>query len=178
MQATLILFTTSAHAAPVAQPGDIGLRHDIQVLADYGAISGPVTTWPISWDAVIADLEFVLANDIVLPNKVLPTFNRVLARAQGQTARGQVAFGGSLSGAEEPVNIRGFADTPRARGELEAGVSWFSEHISLDLNVSAVDRPMARTCARTGVSLVSTLATGRSRRAPWIAGGVRAGTAV
>jgi hypothetical protein len=141
MQATLILFTTSAHAAPVAQPGDIGLRHDIQVLADYGAISGPVTTWPISWDAVIADLEFVLANDIVLPNKVLPTFNRVLARAQGQTARGQVAFGGSLSGAEEPVNIRGFADTPRARGELEAGVSWFSEHISLDLNVSAVDNP-------------------------------------
>ena len=135
------LLAQPSFAAPAAQPGDVGLRHDIQVLADYGAISGPVTTWPISWDAVLADLEYVQANDIVLPNKVLPTFNRVLARAQRETGRGQVAFSGSLSGAEEPVNIRGFADTPRARGELEAGVSWFSEHISLDLNVSAVDNP-------------------------------------
>ncbi len=135
------LLVQTVIAAPAAQPGDVGLRHDIQVLADYGAISGPVTTWPISWDAVLADLEFVQANDIVLPNKVLPTFNRILARAQRETGRGQVAFGGSLAAAEEPVNIRGFADTPRARGELEAGVSWFSEHISVDLNVSALDKP-------------------------------------
>ncbi len=135
------LLVQTVIAAPAAQPGDVGLRHDIQVLADYGAISGPVTTWPISWDAVLADLEFVQANDIVLPNKVLPTFNRILARAQRETGRGQVAFGGSLAVAEEPVNIRGFADTPRARGELEAGVSWFSEHISVDLNVSALDKP-------------------------------------
>jgi len=139
--AAVCLHPLSAYAAPQAQPGDMGLRHDIQVLADYGAISGPVTTWPISWDAVLADLEYVQANDIVLPNKVLPTFDRVLARAQRETARGQVAFSGSLSGAEEPVNIRGFADTPRARGELEAGVSWFSDRISVDLNVSAVDNP-------------------------------------
>ena len=139
--AAVCLHPLSAYAAPQAQPGDIGLRHDIQVLADYGAISGPVTTWPISWDAVLADLEYVQANDIVLPNKVLPTFNRMLARAQRETGRGQVAFGGSLAVAEEPVNIRGFADTPRERGELEAGISWFSEHISVDLNVSAVDNP-------------------------------------
>ena len=128
-------------AAPAAQPGDVGLRHDIQVLADYGAIRGPVTTWPISWDAVLDDLEYVQANDIVLPNKVLPTFSRVLARAQRETGRGQVALGGSLAVAEEPMNIRGFADTPRARGEVEAGVSWFSEHISVDLKVSALDKP-------------------------------------
>jgi hypothetical protein len=50
---------TVVFAAPQAQSGDVGLRHDIQVLADYGAISGPVTTWPISWDAVLADLEAV-----------------------------------------------------------------------------------------------------------------------
>jgi len=139
--AGLLLLTPTLLAAPQAQPGDMGLRHDIQVLADYGAISGPVTTWPISWDAVLADLEYVQANDIVLPNKVLPTFDRVLARAQREAARGKMAYGGSLAGAEEPTNIRGFADTPRERGEFEAGVSWFSEHISVDLNVSAVDNP-------------------------------------
>ena len=71
-----LLMPALAFAAPQAQPGDVGLRHDIQVLADYGAISGPVTTWPISWDAVLADLEAVKANNVVLPNKVLPTFDR------------------------------------------------------------------------------------------------------
>ena len=139
--AGLLLFTPTVLAAPQAQPGDVGLRHDIQVLADYGAISGPVTTWPISWDAVLADLESVQANDVVLPNKVLPTFNRVLARAQREAGRNQFAYGGSLSGAEKPAQIRGFSNTPRERGELRAGVSWFSDVVSLDLNVSAVDNP-------------------------------------
>ena len=52
----LFLAANTAFAGPVTPPGDIGLRHDIQVLADYGAISGPVTAWPISWDAIAADL--------------------------------------------------------------------------------------------------------------------------
>ncbi len=129
-------------AAPAAQPGDLGLRHDIQVLADYGAISGPVTTWPISWDAVLADLEYVQAKNIVLPNKVLPTFNRILERAQREAGRGEFSYGGSLAGAEDPTQIRGFSNTPRERGELAAGVSWFSKYVSLDLNVQAVDEPL------------------------------------
>ena len=33
---------SSTLASPALQPGDIGLRHDIQVLADYGVIRGPV----------------------------------------------------------------------------------------------------------------------------------------
>ena len=139
--AAVFLHPLSAYAAPQAQPGDVGLRHDIQVLADYGAISGPVTTWPISWDAVLADLEYIQANDIVLPNKVLPTFDRVLARAQREASRGEFGYGGSLALAEEPSQIRGFSNTPRENGELRAGVSWFSKRVSLDLNVSAVDDP-------------------------------------
>ena len=42
--ALALLASASTFAAPLAAPGDMGLRHDIQVLADYGAISGPVTT--------------------------------------------------------------------------------------------------------------------------------------
>ena len=137
----LAVLQASAFAAPQAQPGDVGLRHDIQVLADYGAISGPVTTWPISWDALLADLEHVQANDIVLPNKVMPTFNRMLARAQREAGRGKPRSSGHLAVAENPMQIRGFSNTPRERGELRAGVAWFSEHVSLDLNVTAVDDP-------------------------------------
>ena len=82
-----------ALAAPHARPGDMGLRHDLQVLADYGALSGPVTTWPVSWDAVLLDLEKVRADDVVLPNRVLPTYERMLERARRETARGKASFG-------------------------------------------------------------------------------------
>ena len=129
-------------AAPQAQPGDVGLRHDIQVLADYGAISGPVTTWPISWDAVLMDLERIKAEDVVLPNAVIPTFERILARAQWETGSRQHVIVGHVSGAEKPTQIRGFADTPRERGEIGAGYSWFSDRLSIDLNVSYVDAPV------------------------------------
>ena len=197
----LIGLQTAAFAAPQAQPGDVGRRHDNQGLADYGAIGGPVTTWPISWDAVLVDLEYIQANDVVLPNKVLPTFNRILARAQRETARGEFGYGGSLAVAEEPAQIRGFSNTPREKGELRAGASWFSEYVSLDLNVSAVEsrasslpqyddpipfplpppgatiRRMVKTSAPTAARLASISATGRSRRAPTNAGGARDGMA-
>ncbi|MFT4564682.1 MAG: hypothetical protein ACI9BW_004452, partial [Gammaproteobacteria bacterium] len=136
-----VLLTAPSSAAPQAQAGDVGLRHDIQVLADYGAISGPVTMWPLSWDALLADLEKVEADDIVLPNAVMPTFHRILQRARRETTRGQHSYGGHVAGAQEPAQIRGFANTPREQGEIGAEYSWFGEHLSIDLNLSVVDDP-------------------------------------
>ena len=138
----LLLVSSAALAAPLAAPGDMGLRHDIQVLADYGAISGPVTTWPLSWDALLADLERIETDDVVLPNAVIPTFQRVLARAQREARRGQHSITGHLSAAEEPTQIRGFSNTPREQGEIGAGYSWFGKHLSIDLNASYVDDPV------------------------------------
>jgi capsule assembly protein Wzi len=140
--ALAILASSAAVPAPLAAPGDMALRHDIQVLADYGAISGPVTTWPLSWDALLADLERIKSDDVVLPNAVIPTFNRILARAQREARRGQHSITGRLSAAEEPTQIRGFSNTPREQGEIGAGISWFSKHLSIDLNASYVDQPV------------------------------------
>ncbi len=58
---------SSTLASPALQPDDVGLRHDIQVLADYGVIRGPVTTWPLSWDAIAADLGAARDADIIVP---------------------------------------------------------------------------------------------------------------
>jgi hypothetical protein len=38
-----------AMADPWARPGDLALRHDIQLLADAGLIKAPVNTWPMPW---------------------------------------------------------------------------------------------------------------------------------
>ena len=133
--------SSTVWAAPQAQPGDVALRHDIQVLVDYGAISGPVTTWPIAWDALLADFEKIKANNIVLPNKVLPTFNRIFARALRETRRGEFSYGGGLSFAKDPINIRGFSNAPREKGEIHSNASWFHKYVSIDLNVSATQKP-------------------------------------
>ena len=73
---------TSTLASPALQPGDIGLRHDIQVLADYGVIRGPVTTWPLSWDAIAADLRVAHDADLAVPVPVQQTLQRLLAPAE------------------------------------------------------------------------------------------------
>ena len=63
----LALVASSAVAAPAIAPGDIGLRHDIQVLADYGVIRGPVSTWPLAWDAIRADINAARDESMILP---------------------------------------------------------------------------------------------------------------
>jgi len=64
----ILVFTVSnSIAGPLVQPGDIGLRHDIQVLADYGVIRGPLSTWPLSWDAIATDLRTARDEDMILP---------------------------------------------------------------------------------------------------------------
>jgi len=138
---SLALIASTSLAAPVIQPGDIGLRHDIQLLADYGAITGPVTAWPLSWDAVAADLQVAHENKIVLPVAVQHTMDRLRARAKRETQRGKPRMNSRLSGAEKPTRIRGFTDSPREEGELSFGFSWAGEHLSLDLNVTGAYEP-------------------------------------
>ena len=49
---------SATHAAnPLIPAGDVSLRHDIQLLADAGIIRGPVTSWPLAWGPVLADID-------------------------------------------------------------------------------------------------------------------------
>ncbi|WP_019028424.1 capsule assembly Wzi family protein [Colwellia piezophila] len=66
-----ILCTPSkaSFAAPWVEPDDLALRSDIQLLADSGIITAPVTTYPLMWNAIKADILSVdtsLLNDAQL----------------------------------------------------------------------------------------------------------------
>ena len=50
------LFSTMSFAAPWVEPDDLALRNDIQLLADAGIITAPVTTYPLMWNAIKADI--------------------------------------------------------------------------------------------------------------------------
>ena len=138
---SLLFFAPASFAGSVAAPGDIGLRHDVQVLADYGVISGPVTTWPISWDALAADLQKAVDADTVRPNAVERTMQRVIRRASREMSKRNGQVGGRVSGAAEPMSIRGFSSTPREEGEASVDLSWRGDRFSIDLQATAVVDP-------------------------------------
>ena len=136
------LLTTSTLAGPVAPAGDIGLRHDIQVLADYGAITSPTRAWPMAWDAILADLEAAQESDLNLPVAVRGTFVRTLERARRETLRNDGNFNYRASLSEKPTRIRGFTNAPYEEGELSAGYSWANDRFSIDLNATGAMDPL------------------------------------
>ena len=150
-----LLVASNSLAGPVAPAGDIGLRHDLQMLADYGAVRSPTLAWPMAWDAILADLEAAQAEDLNLPVAVRSTYNRVLARAQRETRRSDARFNARLSASEKPTRIRGFTNAPYEEGELSAGFSWAGEHVSLDLNATGAYEPLDDKEARADGSRIA-----------------------
>ena len=101
----LLLLATATTATPLITPGDTALRHDIQRLADHGIIKGPVSTWPLAWGPIIADI-----NDIErleqLPRDVIDAISRVQARANWAMRIDELTFNARASVAEKPTRMR------------------------------------------------------------------------
>ncbi|MFQ6006943.1 MAG: capsule assembly Wzi family protein, partial [Woeseia sp.] len=132
--------TTPAFAGPYIAPGDLALRHDIQLLADYGVIAGTVTNWPLSWGAIISDIEHY-DDAAALPDDVEDALARIRARARRVTRLDEVQFSSRLAIAERPTAIRSFQDTPREDAEFGIGVSWTGKRFSINLAATVVDSP-------------------------------------
>jgi hypothetical protein len=131
----------AARADPWLAPGDLAVRHDIEVLADAGILRGPVTTWPISWPDVARD---VLAETSVEGRA--PEVEEALMRLQ-RAARAAARTGPSgleitASGSGEPTDLRGFADVPRGEGELTAGTTWLGARFAAAARVTLVADPV------------------------------------
>ncbi|WP_417319179.1 capsule assembly Wzi family protein [Emcibacter sp.] len=84
------------------------LRNDVEVLAKYGLISGPVMTWPLTWRQITAQLHKAdERND-------LPAYVRMaLMRVQGKIPREFHTFL-TVRGTNNPALLRGFGHSGRA----------------------------------------------------------------
>ncbi|MFO1509898.1 MAG: capsule assembly Wzi family protein [Steroidobacteraceae bacterium] len=131
------LAVSNADAAPWLAPGDLTVRHDIELLADAGVLRGPITTWPISWPDVARDV-----NAARLPDDASDALRQALVRLQGAARResraGLGAAGVRVAGARDPDPLRGFSDTPREEGELELQASWMGDRLAANLQVTGV----------------------------------------
>lgn len=140
-------------AAPAIATGDLALRHDIQVLADYGIITGPVTTWPLNWRAIAADID-AAGDESGLPDGIVNTLYRLKRRMERALQSDSPLLTGGLSVAEAPTRIRSFQNTPREKAELSAGMLWSNDRFVAELNVQGVDSPADGDDVRADGSLL------------------------
>jgi hypothetical protein len=132
----LLGLSGAVHADPWLAPGDEGLRHDIELLADAGILRGPVTTWPLSWPDIARDA--LSADGRGLDEATGDALLRVQRMSRAASARGYAGAGYRLSGAVEATPLRQFAETPREEGELALRASWLTDHLALNLQGSVV----------------------------------------
>ena len=133
----ILILGSPAWAGPYVSAGDLSLRSDIQLLADHGIITGTVSTWPLAWGPILADLRKTHAAE--LPAAISDAFNRVLDRGNWDTRTDQLTFRASVGGAEEPTRMRSFQNTPRGNVEVSAGAGWTGDWFAADLNAQYVD---------------------------------------
>jgi hypothetical protein len=137
----LALAATPAFADPWARPGDLALRHDIQLLADAGLIKSPVNAWPIPWATIAHDLGASEGLEGLTP-AVLGARARVTQRLA--TVRGLRGLqpNAKLSARTDSFWTRNFEDTPREEGEARVGLSWFGDRFAARAQVSFVPDPL------------------------------------
>jgi len=132
------LCTSSATADTFAPPGDLRLRHDLQLLNDSGVTNLPVTAWPLSVDDIDRSLADVRTSQV--PLAAGDAYARVREYLRGNT-NGGMHLRLSAAGAGNPRAVRAFEHTPREEGEVSAGIGWFGDRLALELNASAVANP-------------------------------------
>jgi len=127
-------------ATPWLEPGDAGLRHDIELLADSGLISVPLTVWPMSWPQIARDVGRIEPTRLEADDFVLAALRRVRQRAERESETGW-SGASRIAGAGRPTQLRTFADTPREEGELDASISWLGDRFAVRLESTLVVDP-------------------------------------
>lgn len=130
-----------ARAEPWLAPGNVALRHDIELLADAGVLSGPVTTWPVSWPDVDRDIAAAR-----LPADADPAlrqaFDRVRHAAREASRSGFSGIGVRAAASKDPDALRTFAADPREEGEFELNGNWMSGGFAANLAVTGAVNPV------------------------------------
>lgn len=135
-----LLTTGTAAADPWLAPGDPSLRSDLQLLADEGVLRTPVTSWPLSWGDVAADLERSRTT-VARSSAIEDAMVRVGVNARRETRYGYAVPHFRIGGGIGRDRMRAFDSEPREDAEAAAGVSWVGERVALRLQTTYVTSP-------------------------------------
>jgi hypothetical protein len=129
----ILLSSQSQHvqASPWAVPGNLILRHDIQVLVDSGVINIPITTWPLAWGDIAYNLS---KTEQEMTSFELASFQRI-KEALLEEEIGGISANTSLKFAKNPETITSFNDSVGARSEIEGESTYLGKNFAINLHV-------------------------------------------
>ncbi|MEM6682579.1 MAG: capsule assembly Wzi family protein [Pseudomonadota bacterium] len=115
------LFPALASAELWSAVDDRQMRSDVELLADYGVIRGPIATWPINWSQLRGALE--LADVTQLPSYVRDAHLRLSRLApNSQLSRNRLSYELDVAGTNEQAIIRGYGAQSRGDYDSQARV--------------------------------------------------------
>lgn len=136
----LLSCSLSTWSGPWLPPGDIAVRHDLQLLSDAGLIGVPLTTWPLSWGDLSQTLSDLPKDGLQAP-ALMQAAKRLRKRARKATKVRRLQSSLRLSLANEARRIRGFEATPRESAELGAEFEWTGRRFAYGLRITGVEEP-------------------------------------
>ncbi len=125
-------------AGPWVEPGDVRLRHDLNLLSDAGLLYIPLLTWPLAWQDIQKNLT--TPTDSASP-AARSSYLRVKNRLEQELYNEYASANARLAVAAKPVRFRTFRDTSRENAEAEAGLTWTGEYLAYDLQLTGVSSP-------------------------------------
>ncbi|MEL7023420.1 MAG: capsule assembly Wzi family protein [Pseudomonadota bacterium] len=132
--------SAATQASPWVDPGNLALRHDIQVLADAGVLRAPVTSWPLSWGVILNEIEDFDSVNALRPY-VMDALTRVQRLGLRSTRVREIQVGVDAKYDTEPSRLRGFEDRAREDSDVTIGGSWMGNRFAARINVNAVSSP-------------------------------------
>ena len=149
-----LIATAPIPASPWLDPGDSGIRNEIQLLADAGVITSPVTSWPIAWADVAKDL--VAFEDVdQLSGFTADAYHHLRKRIVIEKKIGGVRASGYLAAASNPTLFRTFEDTTRESGEAGVGIEWMGNSFAYGLNVQVASNAQDEKTYRVDNSYIA-----------------------
>lgn len=137
----LLVSVDGARAGPWLMPGDVWLKADVQLLADEGVITSPISSWPLSWGDIAQDLNAWVDLDVLSPSARL-ALTRMLQRADNELGTSEFAVDLGARLAEKPQFIRGQSDTPRGEQEIWVSSEWTGERFAARIKASYVNEDL------------------------------------
>jgi hypothetical protein len=128
-----------AAAEPWMGPGDVLLRHDLQLLSDAGLLSGPSLGWPIGWSLVARELSALQFNTLTPAQRTAAA--RLRQRVARESRTDDVRYAARLAGAVDPMPLRTFEDTPREEGEATVSADWLGQRFAVKVQATVVADP-------------------------------------
>ena len=125
------------YASPWLDPGDIQLRHELQLLSDEGIINTPLTTWPLSTKDIHAHMVKPNKNQVIKPELQKP-YNYINNRLEDEDYGSRFKVGGSAF--SKKLLIRDFSGEGRETALAYYDGQWGDPLVDIRLKATLANK--------------------------------------